>query len=138
MLCRSLKKQPKYGDKRNIGIFECSGIGVVNGAQTIGAIWASGNGGDSLDPCTRLQLRLISLEACPDGFDLEVTRACNTQIRIERRDFAALDPNQGRLAKEMQMDGRHYVYRSGDEEPKGDNACSITDATVALACASRT
>lgn len=141
ILCRSLKKQPKYGDKRHTGIFECRGVGVVNGAQTIGAIWHSGNGGgnggDTLDPRTRLQLRLISLDKCPEGFDSQVTRACNTQIRIERRDFAALDPNQSRLSKEMQMDGKRYIYRSGDEDPKGDDGCSITEATVALACASQ-
>lgn len=79
-------------------------------------------------------VRLISLESCPGGFDKTVTRATNTQNRIGSRDFAALDPNQQRLASEFVLDGRQYVYKSGDSDPSEANGCSITDATIALAC----
>jgi hypothetical protein len=136
LLCNSITKQPIYGAGRQKGIFECKGVRVVNGAQTIGTIWDTAQLESIVDPKTRLYVRLISLENCPPAFASEITRAANTQNRIEKRDFAALDPNQSRLAKESGLDGRLYVFRSGDEDPRVDTGFSITDATVALACAS--
>jgi hypothetical protein len=83
----------------------------------------------------KVNLRLISLKDCPAGFDADVTRATNTQNRIQHRDFAALDDVQHRLAHEMSLDGRRYAFKSGDPDPKGDDGCNIEEATVALACA---
>jgi hypothetical protein len=135
ILCSKIAKKPLGGPSRESGVFECEGVNIVNGAQTVGII---GNLGRTLDektisPC--VFVRIISLEDCPEGFDKEVTRATNTQNRIERRDFAALDPNQQRLASEFLLDGKFYVYKSGDEEPEQQRGCSIVDATIALACA---
>ena len=84
---------------------------------------------------SRVHLRIISLENCPPGFGTDLTRATNTQNRILNRDFAALDPNQTRLAVEMSMDGRRYAFKSGDQDPKNGEGCNIEEATVALACA---
>jgi hypothetical protein len=81
-----------------------------------------------------IQARMISLKDCPDGFATAVTRAANTQNPIRHRDFAALDPEQHRLAQEMLLDQKRYAFKSGDLEPKNDEGCNIEDATVALAC----
>jgi len=134
VLCSKIAKKPLGGPARESGVFECEGVNVVNGAQTVGII---GSLGQTLseEESPRVLVRLISLEDCPEGFEKEVTRATNTQNRIERRDFAALDPNQQRLASEFLLDGKHYAYKSGDEEPEPEQGCSIVDATVALACA---
>ncbi len=135
VLCSKIAKKPLGGPSRESGVFECDGVNIVNGAQTVGIV---GNIGDTLRGeihNSRVLVRLISLEGCPEGFDKQVTRATNTQNRIERRDFAALDPNQQRLASQLLLDGKHYAYKSGDDEPEQDKGCSIVDATVALACA---
>jgi hypothetical protein len=39
------------------------------------------------------------------------------------------------LAVEFALDKRRYVYKSGEMDPKGDEGCSIVEATQALACA---
>lgn len=80
-------------------------------------------------------MRIISLEQCPEGFWTDVTRAANTQNPIRHRDYAALDPEQARLAGEMSLDKRRYAYKSGDSDPKGAEGCNIEEATLALACA---
>jgi hypothetical protein len=92
-------------------------------------------GGEALDPKAMVPVRLISLEKCPDDFAVEVTRATNTQNRIERRDFVALDPCQTRLVGEMRLEGRSYVIRPGDSIPHGVEGCDFQEAATALACA---
>jgi hypothetical protein len=82
-----------------------------------------------------VQVRIISLEKCPPGFDRQITQATNFQNAVGRRDFAAMDPVQHRLATDFALDRRRYVYKSGEEDPHGDEGCSITEATQALGCA---
>ncbi|HKU73591.1 MAG TPA: AIPR family protein [Pyrinomonadaceae bacterium] len=137
LLCNKVQKTLINGDARDYGIFECEGVSIVNGAQTVGVVWEL----NRKDPAhlgaldSRVHLRMISLENCPAEFGIDLTRATNTQNRILNRDFAALDPNQQRLAIEMSMDGRRYAFKSGDQDPKNGEGCNIVEATVALACA---
>lgn len=135
LLCSKIAKKPIGGAKRDTGLFECEGVSIVNGAQTVGVIGAlSESLGETLE-ASKVLVRLLCLETCPAGFEKAVARATNTQNRIERRDFAALDPNQQRLASELLLDGKQYAYKSGDTDPEPRNGCSIIEATVALACA---
>jgi hypothetical protein len=82
-------------------------------------------------------IRLVSLENCPEGFDREITRTNNTQNRIERRDFVALDQEQERLKNELHLEGITYVYKSGESVPTGAPGFDLVDGTVARACAQR-
>lgn len=135
LLCKSVAKKPIGGASRDLGHFDCAGVSVVNGAQTVGQIASLSTRADDLSEEAFVLVRLISLADCPDGFDQRITRATNTQNRIEGRDFASLDPNQVRLAQEFALDGRQYAYRSGDRSTSAENGCTLTEATVALACA---
>lgn len=135
LLCSKIAKKPIGGATRDTGLFECEGVSIVNGAQTVGVIGTLADSVGGSIELSKVLVRLISLETCPVGFDKAVARATNTQNRIERRDFAALDPNQQRLASELLLDGRQYTYKSGDSDPDAQSGCSIVEATVALACA---
>jgi hypothetical protein len=136
ILCNKLRKKPMGGSKRTSGAFVCEGVSIVNGAQTVGCIGAiAASDPDSLANA-RVNVRLISLANCPDEFSTELTRAANTQNRIERRDFAALDPEQERLRRDLSLDlGKSYFYKSGDAPGNPADGCTIEEATVALACA---
>lgn len=80
-------------------------------------------------------MRLVSLEGCPAGFGDDLTRAANTQNRIEKRDFAALDPNQKRLRTELFLERqKEYVYQTGEHSPLADAGCTLDEAAVGLAC----
>ena len=135
ILCESLRKKPLGGNNNETGTFECKGASVVNGAQTVGTIVdVSKTNGASLQN-SRVLVRLVSLENCPEGFADEITRAANTQNRIERRDFAALDPNQKRLRTELYLENqKEYAYQTGEQPPQGDSGCTLDEAAVALAC----
>jgi hypothetical protein len=83
-----------------------------------------------------VNVRLISLANCPEEFSTEITRAANTQNRIEKRDFAALDPQQERLRRELSLEAsKIYIYKSGETLGNLSDGCTIEEATVALACA---
>lgn len=135
VLCQKIQKKPIGGDDRSNGVFVFEGASVVNGAQTVGSVTSA----YSLDPekvkTAKVLVRFISLENCPEDFAVQVTRATNTQNRIESRDFAALDPEQERLRREMHLDGKTYAYKTGDAPPPAAEGCTIEDATIALACA---
>jgi hypothetical protein len=135
VLCSKMTKKPIGGSDRMSGGFWCEGLSVVNGAQTVGCIGAASLADPESVEKARVAAKFISLENCPSDFSSMVTRAANTQNRIELRDFAALDPEQDRLRKEMLLDsGKEYALKTGDVEPSPENGCSITEATVALAC----
>jgi hypothetical protein len=137
ILCSQLDKQPLGGKERTSGVFDCKGASVVNGAQTVGSIISACAGlSPNSMPQARVLVRLISLQDCPADFGSELTRAANTQNRIEKRDFAALDEHQSRLRTDMLLSyQKDYVYRTGDKPPLEENGCSLDEATVALACA---
>jgi hypothetical protein len=136
ILCKTLDKAVIGADKHDIGLFDCTGVSIVNGAQTVGVIWELARRNEAcVNGLTAwIQARMISLKDCPDGFGTAVTRAANTQNPIRHRDFAALDPEQHRLAQEMLLDQKRYAFKSGDLDPKSEDGCNIEDATVALAC----
>ena len=136
VLCDSVRKKPLGGSSTEIGTFECQGACVVNGAQTVGTIVSAAQKGDGQFADARVLVRLISLDNCPPNFADELTRATNTQNRIERRDFAALDPNQKRLRTELLLEcQKEYAYQSGENAPQESVGCTLDEAAVALACA---
>jgi AIPR protein len=115
ILCDKLSKLPHGGSNRASGLFECEGASVVNGAQTVGSIISAIDSKSNGFKHARVLVRLISLEKCPHNFASELTRAANTQNRIEKKDFAALDPEQDRLKTELLLErGKVYAYRTGD------------------------
>jgi hypothetical protein len=137
ILCEALRKKPLGGNNNETGTFECNGASVVNGAQTVGTIVDVSKASGTNLQNSRVLVRLVSLENCPEGFAEEITRAANTQNRIERRDFAALDPNQKRLRTELYLEyQKEYAYQTGEQAPQGDSGCTLDEAAVALACRS--
>lgn len=136
LLCESLDKKMLGGTSRMSGVFECKGASVINGAQTVGSIltWLSSSPpASNISP--QILVRLISLKDCPADFANEVTRAANTQNRIQGRDFASLDQEQSRLRSELYLSlNKDYVYKTGEHPPLPEKGCTLEDATIALAC----
>lgn len=136
VLCKELKKIGIGRDTR-ISDFYCKGISVINGAQTIGSIGDFFGNEESRDKLEEADvfIRFISLEDCPEDFGVRVTRATNTQNRIEERDFVSLDEEQERLRLELQIQNKEYIYkRSKDDKKSSSNCCNLREATIALAC----
>jgi len=135
VVCSRVQKKPITGTARKVGQFHCEGVSVVNGAQTVGSIGGAASKDAGSVAKAWVPARFISLEDGASTFASSVTRATNTQNRIERRDFVALDPNQERLRAELALDGKVYAIKTGEPEPPSGSGCSVLEATIALACA---
>jgi hypothetical protein len=133
-LCRTIRKKPIGGNSRETGVFECHDLRIVNGAQTCGAIAQAAQKDSDAVAKARVAIRLIELEHTPQDFDRLVTRYNNTQNRIDRRDFVALDIEHERLRSELQLDGITYAFKSGEATPSAATGFDLVEATVARAC----
>lgn len=66
---------------------------------------------------------------------MRITRARNYQNVVMKADFAALDPNQERLRRELASVGITYFYRSSSEaNVRRDDAVTLDEAALAVAC----
>lgn len=134
ILCDSISKKPIYGDDRSVGLFNARGISIVNGAQTVGCIGLAFKTKPELVKEAKVFVQFISLEGTPQDYDIQVTRLSNTQNKIEGRDFAALDPEQDRIRRDLWMEGINYIFKDLIKEKSSDNEISIDEATIGLAC----
>lgn len=136
-LCRSIKKKPIGGDKRDMGVFDCHDLRIVNGAQTVGSVHKAAQKSRETLITAMVPIRIISLESTPEDFDRLVTKFNNTQNRIDRRDFVSLDQEQDRLQAELKLDGVFYSFKSGESNlaPSGAFAFDFEEAAIARACA---
>lgn len=93
--------QPLGSGTQDSRVFDCEGVSVVNGAQTVGSIVAAISTGAGVLNNASVLVRVISLQNCPQEFGVELTKAANTQNRIETKDFVAQDPQQTRLQTDL-------------------------------------
>jgi hypothetical protein len=111
------------------------GFSVVNGAQTVGSIFAAQAAGNQISPDAKLLITLIEVGVVPGNLGVEITRYRNTQNAVRGLHFAALDDNQERLRRELAISGINYHYRPSAEAVQGGaNVITFEDAALALAC----
>jgi len=130
----TVAKKPIGGNSTESAIFECTGFCVVNGAQTVGSIFAAATQNAEAVGNAMVPVRIISSSKSEDPFASEVTRFTNTQNAIEKRDFVALDPQHERIRQELHIEGVEYAYKSGAATATSAKRFDLTEATVALAC----
>jgi hypothetical protein len=136
VLCQDVRKTAAGGASRAFGQFALRGVTVVNGAQTVASIAEAARQDPACVEDAQVLVRLISLTDCPPDFGEQVTRATNTQNTVEARDFVALDPLQSALREDFALSlGRRYAVKRGEDEPTGEDGCSVVEAADALACA---
>ena len=110
------------------------GLSVINGAQTIASShhFSKSNPTRPID-AARVLFTLIQVDP-NDGFGAEVTWARNHQNPVTVANFAALDPKQERLRRELVLDGVQYRYRPEAVAASGGaNVISVEEAALALA-----
>jgi hypothetical protein len=110
IIAESLKRQAVGGNDRSIGIFDCAKVTIVNGAQTVGTIGRTLTG----DSPAFLQARIIEVSDPESSLGKQITKASNTQNKIDARNFVALDPEQERIRTELLIEKVAYEYREGE------------------------
>lgn len=137
VVCREIRPKMLGGKSKDSGYFNCYDVRIVNGAQTAGSISAAYDRKPDAVEKARVHVRFIAVGNEPsDALGNAITKATNTQNRINRQDFVALDPEQERLRTELSIEGVTYNYKSGEGAIRDAKTSDIEEATVALACAS--
>jgi hypothetical protein len=134
MLCDRLTLRPNsLSAPHGPATVEVYNASIVNGAQTVAAIARAVN--TDIKAATGLVgIRII--ESSDDSIGTQITKATNTQNRIERRDFVALDPVQISIKEEFALSlNLTYSIRRSEFEPSPDSGCTVREAAMALACA---
>ena len=132
MMVEDLKRQAIGGSDRSVGIFDCKNVTIVNGAQTVGTIGRTLNKEES---SAFLQARIIVVDDLESVHGKRITRASNTQNKIDARNFVALDAEQERIRTELLIDGIHYEYREGEPLDSTVDGFEFIEAITTLACA---
>ncbi len=105
---------------------EIEGLSVVNGAQTVVAIFANANAGH-LAPGIRVLLKLV--KASPESeLANNIAVRSNTQNPVTSRNLRALDDVQARLQAELGDLGYAFTRRPNDQEPSGRRVIRNDDA----------
>jgi hypothetical protein len=133
IIVQSYTKQAVGGNDRSVGLFDCKHVTIVNGAQTVGTI---GKTLTNADTSAMVLIRIIAVEDPESVIGKEITRASNTQNRIDARNFVALDPEQERIRTELLIDKVEYEYREGEPVESVSEGFEFIEAITTLACAS--
>jgi hypothetical protein len=132
IIAEDLKRQAIGGSDRSVGIFDCRNVTVVNGAQTVGTIGRTLAGEEST---SFLQARIIVVDDPESSLGKRITRASNTQNKIDARNFVALDSEQERVRTELLIDKVNYEYREGEPLESTVDGFEFIEAITTLACA---
>ncbi len=134
LLCKSIKRKAKDSTTTATGLFTLEGVSLVNGAQTTGTIGSLFLDNPEQVSKAIVMIQIIDLSSVDTETATQITRLSNTQNRIENKDFAALDPEQERLRKDLTFSHYSYLYKSGDKITNLERQISFDEAIVALAC----
>lgn len=136
IVSKSITKTMLGGTSHSYGNFECKGISIVNGAQTVGTIgkYLQNKGAKENLEKMSVSVRLISLENSEEDFGKYITRNNNRQNEIKSRDLVALDLVQQKIKRELAIDGISYHIMRSSEEKKTSNSFDVDESTIALAC----
>ncbi len=147
IICDEINKKPMFGNQRNIGLFDCKALSIVNGAQTFSVIGKFGQ--ESVENQEKLSevsvnVKLISVNNIDeDGvsykdevFSNRITTKTNRQNSINSRDFLVLDPLQRKFERDLAIESIKYnIMRSEEEEKRDESSFGVKEATRALAFA---
>ena len=113
-------------------------VSIVNGAQTAGSICSASLDDTPLSDDACLLITIIEIGEDAAELGDQITRARNHQTAVRSVDFAALDPRQERLRRELATFGVTYHYRPSQEARLShNNAFTLEQAAVAMACLMR-
>jgi hypothetical protein len=136
-VCKQINLMP--GAINDQGKFTLHGFSIVNGAQTVGSIAAVANTAEADLSNAKVLITLIEIGTTADNLGPQITQARNYQNFVHGLHFAALDPNQERLRRELAISGIMYHYRpSFEARHRTPQSITFEDAALSLTCFSGT
>ncbi len=132
LIANEVNKKLLGGNSHESGIFECNGLAVVNGAQTVGACNRAYKRNKEKTDLAYVIAKIIATTQHDSEFVRTITKAANTQNKIERKDFVATDAFQKELQEDLDILGVKYIYKTGEQTPNDGDYVDLTYVTQAL------
>lgn len=127
ILAEAIEIGPGGALNREVGYFKLSGASIVNGAQTVSTLGSAlGTQHEANLGAAVVLVRCIEVPKTEAALGRSITRYANTQNEVSSQDFAFLDPEQHRLARELQVLGVEYLIRAA-EVPKSKDPSKVID-----------
>lgn len=135
VLCDSINAIPFSQHKPSGPItLQLQGASIVNGAQTVTSVHEAQRRGADISEAGDVLVRVIVAANTDDA--VRITRATNTQNRVEARDFVAQRPEQTEIARAFRIAlDKTYAVKRRDLDPPRESGCSVVHAAMALTCA---
>lgn len=132
-ICDSMTRLPENRTSKDLGHFSIKNFSIVNGAQTTGSLSLFDD--ENLEG-VKVFITIISMENAENASELShnITTFSNSQNKINPSDFASLDDFHVTLKHNLILDGKDYVFRTGDTAIIPEEAISLYNLTVASAC----
>lgn len=134
LLCQRIIRKAKNSTNNTTGIFTLEGVSLINGAQTTGSIGSIYFEEPNKLKDANVMIQMIDMSNMPESVSKLITKLSNTQNRIENKDFAAQDPVQDKIKRELTFSHIQYLYKTGEEISDLSKQISFDEAIVALAC----
>ena len=138
LLCSSTSRTSRHSNNHTITTIKLKNVSIVNGAQTTGAITKFYQDQTNAEKEAFVFIEVIDLTGLPESAASTITKLSNTQNRIESKDFAALDPTQAQIARDLAFEKEQikYLYKNGEMPSQESNSpyCTFDEAIPALAC----
>lgn len=134
VLCKNIIKKIRNSSTNEVGIFTLKGASLINGAQTTGCIGKVYLENQLKLNDAKVMIQIIVTSEMTRDVCEKITKLSNTQNRIENKDFAAQDPNQERMKRELSFYHYQYLYKSGEILSDSKNQILFDEAIVGLAC----
>lgn len=131
IICTSISDYAVGAGQRKHKHISCSGVQIVNGAQTVGACHKV-KYIENIDISAAYVMTKIIEVGEQDELGSIITRATNTQNKIERKDFVSLDDVQKNLRISFSLLGIDYFIKSGESQKSKVDSLSLEEATHAL------
>lgn len=131
IICDSINDSVAGAGQRAHRRLLCAGVQIVNGAQTVGACHKA-KYQDGVDISSAFVMGKIIEVGDNDELGSLITRAANTQNKIERKDFVSLDEVQKNLKISFSLIGVDYLIKSGEAGRSKADSLSLEEATHAL------
>lgn len=137
-LVSSVKKSLAGAGTTDATTLGLADLTIVNGAQTVSTLGKALKDGHEEDlKRAQVLLRIIEVGTTDDDLSRNITRNLNTQNIVSGQDFVYLDPEQHRLARELNLLDCEYLIRSGEKSTGAfGRTLDVRTAAVAVACAS--
>lgn len=134
MLCQKITRKAAYSTDKSMGLFVLEGVSLVNGAQTTGVIGMLYAEKPETVESAKVFIQMVELGDAGEEQATQITKFTNTQNRIESKDFAALDPVQERIKRELSFANIQYLYKAGARVDDKTHQIALDEAIIAQAC----